>query len=278
MQDQVADEIVGGYGILSMPIKGPQKFGLVADVYTSSKYQKQGVFSKLGELVRQPIKDEGFDIAVGFPVRPNVIPGHLKVGWQVAFKMPVFISASVLQLTLSAFSIFNRKYAVVNRKFSGVTNEVAKFLAKSHSQNLNDSKVAKSLEPSYLNWRLSRPGTEYTESIVFKGNEIVAWVISRKVKINGVSIWAILEIQFASGFRSTIKFAVRSLGKKALVSNCYLIAGCWNKSYAERLGISLMKGFLHFGAQKVIFRKHSEELDIPLENETEFSWLDSDTL
>jgi hypothetical protein len=39
-----------------------------------------------------------------------------------------------------------------------------------------------------------------------------------------------------------------------------------------------MKGFLHFGAQKVIFRKHSEELDIPLENETEFSWLDSDTL
>jgi hypothetical protein len=278
VQDQVANEIAGGYGILSMPIKGPYKYGLVADVYTSSKYQKQGVFSKLGELVRQPIKDEGYDIAVGFPVRPNVIPGHLKVGWQVAFKMPVFISPSVLQLTLSAFSGLNRKFVVVNRKFSGVTKDVAKFLSVSYSQNLDGSKVSKTLEPQYLNWRLSRPGTEYTESIVFKGNEIVAWVISRKVKINGVSIWAVLEIQFASGFRSAVKFAVRCLGKKALKNNCHLIAGCWNRSYAKNLGINLMKGFIHHGEQKVIFRKHSEGIEIPVENQTEFSWLDSDTL
>ena len=38
----------------------------------------------------------GMDLCVGFPIRPEVFPGHIKVGWKVAFDLPVYFKSAEL--------------------------------------------------------------------------------------------------------------------------------------------------------------------------------------
>jgi len=65
--------------------------GMVCDVMTSPRMQGKGVFTKLGAYSLGKLTDEGVDFVTGYPRRAAVIPGHLKVGWHIAFRLPMYL-------------------------------------------------------------------------------------------------------------------------------------------------------------------------------------------
>jgi hypothetical protein len=271
-------DIAGGYGILAMPLSGEAQFGLVADVYTTPKYQKQGVFTALGEAVRLPIKKLGYDFAIGFPIRSNVLPGHIKVGWNEAFFMPVYGSFPVAKAFKSFIRRTNKNEYISSEQFSGARDDVLNLFKETSTRNDHQHLTSTKLTGEYLNWRLSRPGVKYTETILKDADGVKAWIVSRKVYIKGIAIWAILDVQSNSLSVHQTKLIMDHLSRLAIASKCLILAGCWNPSYAGHLNVGLKMGFFRIGKQGVIYRSHNSNLSFPAENQIRLSWLDSDTL
>jgi hypothetical protein len=271
-------DVAGGYGILDMAISNEAKYGLVADVYTTPKHQKKGVFTQLGETVRLPVTKLGYDFAIGFPIRSNVLPGHIKVGWKEAFFMPVYGSFPLLKAFRSLIRQTYKTEGILSRQFSGIKDEVLGFLDEISDHNDHQRLISKRFTPKYLNWRLSRPGVKYTETILKDADGIQAWVISRKFYIKAIPIWAILEVQVNSLNVRQTKILMDHLGGMAVTNKCLILAGCWNPSNAEHLKVGSKTGFLRIGKQGVIYRQHNHNLSFPLENQIRLSWIDSDTL
>lgn len=273
-----SSDIIAGYGILDMPIDSDKKYGLVADVYTTPRYQNQGMFTKIGNSVKGPISELMFDFSIGFPVRKNVIPGHLKAGWVNAFSMPVFGSISVTKAARSYLTANNQRANIEHRKFIELSDDVLFFLSESSSTKMEEIRISKRYTRDYLGWRLSRPDTDYFETILRDDDGICAWILSRRANIKGIPIWVILDIQVKSPKPKGYKFLLRYLGRVAVRNNCWVIAGCWNPTYSKYLGISLKSGFVSIGKQDVIYRAYREDIVFPNEAHSRFSWIDSDTL
>jgi len=278
LQNKSPTEIAGGYGILEMPLSGDSKYGLVADVYTTPKYQKRGVFTTIGEAVRGPVTNLGYDFAIGFPIRPNVLPGHIKVGWKEAFTMPVYGSLPIAKALRSFIRRTHKSEYINSREFSEITEDVLKFLEKPNEHSGDQFFVSKKFTSKYVNWRLSRPNAKYTETILKDADGIKAWTISSKVYIKGIPVWAILDMQVDSISTRQTKLLLDNLGRIAVSNMCPIMAGCWNPSYAEHLNIGVKMGFFRIGKQSVIYRLHNNNLSFPAENKVRLSWMDSDTL
>lgn len=278
LSDQTNQDVVAGYGIIDMPIASEDKFGLVADVYTNLKYQNQGMFTKLGNLVKGPISELKYNFSIGFPVRKNVIPGHLKAGWKVAFSMPVVGALSIFKAAGSFLYARSRWENIEHRKFSKVTDEVLAFLNDLCLRTPNEIRISKRYTREYLEWRLSRPKVDYFETILRDAGGIVAWILSRKTTIRGIPIWVILDIQVTLPAPTSYKGLLNYLGRVAALNNCWILAGCWNSTYSKDLGVSLKSGFIKLGKQDVIFRAYQEDLNFPEEAVSRLSWMDSDTL
>jgi hypothetical protein len=101
--------------------------GMVCDVMTSSKQRGKGIFTKMGSYATGELAAE-VPFTMGYPIRKEVIPGHLKVGWQIPFSMPLYMkflrSDSLLKnrklgfmspLANAGISLYN---ALVNTKWN----------------------------------------------------------------------------------------------------------------------------------------------------------------
>ena len=64
--------------------------GMVCDVMTDSRMRGQGIFTMQGRYATEIMAKEGVSFVTGYPIRPCVLPGHFKVGWKVAFELPVY--------------------------------------------------------------------------------------------------------------------------------------------------------------------------------------------
>ena len=87
-------ELVGYYAALPYNYKSNKeamKVGMVCDVMTGKKSRGKGVFTKLGKYSTSKLKASGFDFTTGFPIRKEVIPGHLNAGWDIAFSLPLYV-------------------------------------------------------------------------------------------------------------------------------------------------------------------------------------------
>jgi hypothetical protein len=63
---------------------------MVCDVMTGVKARGKGVFVNLGKYSTNEISKKGFEVCTGFPIRPEVLPGHIKAGWVNLFKLPLY--------------------------------------------------------------------------------------------------------------------------------------------------------------------------------------------
>src|SRR5436305_445431 len=73
--------------------------GMVCDVMTHSSTRGRGVFTELGRFSLKNLGSQGVGFVSGYPIRAEVLPGHLKVGWNVAFCLPLY--AKVLKTNAS---------------------------------------------------------------------------------------------------------------------------------------------------------------------------------
>ncbi len=89
------DKVVGGYAVIPQRfmLGGKQlKGSIVVDVMTHPDYRYQGMFTKLGRFsIDHCTQDPAFEFTTGYPIRPEVVPGHLKVGWRIRFKIGTYV-------------------------------------------------------------------------------------------------------------------------------------------------------------------------------------------
>lgn len=179
---------------------GKQKFhiGMVCDVMTNSQYRGQGVFTKLGRHSLNEMRNIGVPFTMGYPIRKEVIPGHLKVGWKIAFKQPLYIRFLSTKSLLRAkgigylyliIDLFISIYIYIVRQADSKEiciqthdniDEVEGYqpFQKRWAESLPNT-LDKSLE--FMRWRFGAPDKKYHFITAYEGDKLVGLAIIRDV-------------------------------------------------------------------------------------------------
>ena len=86
--------ILGYYAAIPYPYQiGGRRLlvGMVCDVMTHSDARGRGVFTELGRFALSSLEATDLAFVTGYPIRPEVMGGHLRAGWQVAFALPMYL-------------------------------------------------------------------------------------------------------------------------------------------------------------------------------------------
>src|SRR5450759_971824 len=97
-------EMVGYYAALPYRYKIEGRVtpvGMVCDVMTGSKHRGKGIFTRMGTYSTGELSSE-VPFTMGYPIRKEVIPGHLKIGWKIPFSMPLYMKFVRLDTLLTA--------------------------------------------------------------------------------------------------------------------------------------------------------------------------------
>ncbi len=227
-------KLIGYYAALSYKYKFNDNYikaGMVCDVMTGKESRGKGVFTKLGKYSTEKLKDNSFDITTGFPIRKEVIPGHLKAGWEIAFKLPLYFkintSKSILKkiylgplsnvvdffikIIFLPFDLsFQRKNVDVNK-----SNALDFFKSKRYSEI--DQLVSKenliylNKDSEFMNWRLSAPEAKYNLYEITYNEKLIGYVLTRDILKFGIDCTGIVDIVFLKDKVKFIKYALSKI-------------------------------------------------------------------
>lgn len=298
-------DIVGYYAALPYTyiVNGQQRTcGMVCDVMTHPKMRGKGVFTKIGRFSTDSLKAHSVDFVSGYPIRPEVIPGHMKVGWFVAFKNPMFLRplrsnaffkrrwaeffvhpisnffVAVIQSVLNGFNSGRSDVDVMSQREFLESDAYEEFYTKWEQGQKNY--LVKTKE--FLQWRTSAPESEYSFFVLSEGQKFRSVSIVRKVELKGIPVLAILDFMALPDLKAAeFKDIHRRLYRHAKEKQCDAIVSMLSWQWARRYKF-LRFGFLPTPAVfSIIFKLLKPELD-----EAEFSrvqnwhlmWIDSDDL
>jgi GNAT superfamily N-acetyltransferase len=247
-----SSDLVGYYAAIPFPysIDGTvETCGMVCDVMTHPERRGKGIFTRIGHSATSEMRHEGLGFTAGYPVRPEVIPGHLKVGWQIVKRLPVYIRvlgvrsflpqrlrflAPVIDpivrvLQYWALHIPARYSAVVlqRNEFLGRhannDDEYATFLQKWISQQPNA--LLKTCD--FLRWRTGAPESEYLFVPLRHQGELVGLAIARPAQLKGVETLAVLDfmvlqehVQGSRALHEQLRRVAREYRKDAVACMC----------------------------------------------------------
>jgi hypothetical protein len=247
--------VASGYGIVrnEYSIGGERiDVGLVCDVFTSPEFRKMGMFKKVSLLAitREELTTTNF--LIGFPIRDEVMPGHLSVGWRHIFDMPLWWGLPRVgskrnierncELHASMFDSQERAIAL------NMTNE-------------------------FLKWRFSLFSVDYHLVTVPESRD---FAIVRKSKLKGIPFTCIIYMQ-STTLKSTKKL-VRKIRNLSLRLATVGVIGSWNDTYADELFLANSGLRKSSRFQKVIVRQMRDFKCSSNESDFRLSWMDSDTL
>jgi len=215
-------QLVGYYAAIPLVYKvfGQElRVGLVVDVMTHPHYQRQGVFTSLGRHSCDSLKALSIDFTTGYPIRPQVIPGHLKVGWKVLFDLPTYMYFLSTRSALRSknltflFPIVQPGFKLLSwltglflsLKKGNVHTEVieseqltndGEFLSF-QKKWLKTQKIACLRTPELWAWRVSRPNKKYYSLLAkTEKGELVAHVLVSPTYLKGVSTLSLIDFQW----------------------------------------------------------------------------------
>ncbi len=289
----IGDDPVSFYGVLSRNyISGNESnsVGLVVDVLSVPELQGKGVFTQTGKYSLTSLERTPITSVIGFPIRPEVLPGHLKIGWKIKFKLPVYfypvgrnqpkgfteyVSKLVILSWSFALKVLRLRRGVRADVFTVddfvVDDEVLNFY---RSQN-QDGSVILEKNFKFLNWRLNRPNADYV-CFTLRDPEIVACAICRVMNIKGFKTLVVVDIDAQTA--SFSKNLVDSIIDYAVDEKVSLISFCTSKTNIKRLGLlhlGFIRSHLHFD---VITRDINDNAVEFTEMNSRITWLDSDTI
>lgn len=212
--------IVGHYGII------PQRFSfagqhvkgsIVVDVMTHPDYRFQGMFKKIGRFSLGHVSDEiGF--AIGYPIRKEVMPGHLSIGWNVRLRIPVLVrpldwGAVATRFGLSPMGRTLRAVVARWRRISrwrwprpSSGEQIRRIgpedLAAVHElfESSLSSMVYRIRTEEYLRWRyFSNPAWNYDLVGLWCGDTLQAFVALRRAKLLDVDSLAVVDAACREG-------------------------------------------------------------------------------
>ena len=266
--------------------------GLVVDVMTSPPHRGKGLFVDSGEKSLAQLQLSNVAGVIGFPIREEVMPGHLKVGWGVQFDMPIYIlpvgRAKAQSLRKFTFSIFARIIEFSTRILRITKDQVREasvaesmlsgFLPDFYSSQISEMQVSLEKSAEFLKWRLNRPGSEY-RVLLCPSETPHAVAIVRQITLNGYATLAVLD--FESDGEKWSKPLVKNLVTYAINHQLEVIAFSTNKTNAKRLGIIRLGFFRTHRKFKVITRNinlRAVQFTKASEGSFRMTWIDSDTV
>ncbi len=247
--------VASGYGIVRNYYSHQNQdfnVGLVCDVFTDANFRKMGLFKKVSLLAiaREELTDTKF--LIGFPIREEVMPGHLSVGWRYLFDMPLWWAYPRL----------------------GSTKNIQKNPTLSSTLfKLQSEKFAIKPTTDFLKWRYSFFGCEYYLIVVSDSED---FALVRKSKLKGLPFTCIVFMQSSSKENSRV--LIRKVRNLSLRLRTFGVVGCWNNGYATELFLYSSGLKKSSKVQKVIVRELNGFTCPNEEDAYRLSWMDSDTL
>jgi hypothetical protein len=297
----IEKEMVGYYAALPYRYKIGQRetqVGMVCDVMTSSKHRGKGIFTKMGSYSTKELSSS-VPFTMGYPIRKEVIPGHLKVGWKIPFTLPLYMKFlkfnSLFQskkigflsplgnLFISGFNFFIKtkinksySYSIVDtiddvENYDSFTAEWSKTIPNALIKDLK-----------FARWRYSAPERKYNFlSIKNEHNKLIAFVAIRKILKEGVPSYGILDYQVLPNYNDCHGLINKILQEKAKVDGVEAIMTMMS-SYSAKKQLLLRNGFIKspFVFSLIIKNLTNEFSDEELfeERNWHLMWVDSDDL
>lgn len=299
----IDNEMVGFYAAIPYKYKIQTKVtnvGMVCGVMTSSKHRGKGIFTKLGTYSLQDLKNHVF-FTTGFPIRKEVIPGHLKVGWKIAFELPLYIKFLEVNSLLknkfkylyflspianSILFLYNRFFNInyTDHKYSiQIYDNIPDYkkidLFESNWQR--DNQISLIRDEGFLKWRYNRPNTSYRFVIVQKEDKICGFCSYRKIIKEGVPSYGIMDLRVHQEDIAALNLIYQAIEEEAKKENIEAILLMISKLYASKYKL-IKNGFLRspFKFHLILNNLSNTFSDSYLLDETNWHlmWVDSDDL
>lgn len=296
--------MLGYYAAIPYPYQiGERRMvaGMVCDVMTHSEARGKGVFTELGKFALGRLEAEGVDFVTGYPIRPEVMGGHLRVGWKVAFDLPMFLRplkanaiakskrvswlAPVANVGIAIYQALLAPRATTGdyRSRRGSPRELfhsapfETFLEKWSATVANH--LVKSAE--FYDWRLGAPGTQYHAFLVYRDDAVVAAAVGREARLQGIPSFALLDVMVLKGDESALPTLYDDIDDEARRHGAEAIVTMMSRQRARDYRL-IRFGFLKSPFTfKLILRPLSDcvGLDrISTEKDWHLMWIDSDDL
>lgn len=288
-------EIITFYGVLPRKYScfgAPVEIGLVVDVMTHPSHRGKGLFVESSFAALSRLKRSETAGVIGFPIRNEVMPGHLKAGWKVQFEMPIYIlpvgRSAVKSLKTMPIKVISTLFEFSTRPlrisiFKVAKNKVIEAISIDALSNFYNSQkiddiVVLDKSRDFLEWRLNRPEIEYK---TFSCRSVMTHTIAitRRMDLNGLRTLAILD--FESDSPSHSRRLIKHLVDYSIKEKIDIIAFTTNKENAKRLKLFKFGFFKSHKKFKVITRNITELADnFTTSHHSSFrmTWLDSDTV
>lgn len=299
----ITDDLVSYYAAIPFVYKiGFNKIqltcGMVCDVMTHPDRRGKGIFTKIGKFATDNLKTKGVAFTTGYPIRPEVIPGHLRAGWKIVQVMPMYsrplgigsflptpikFLSKILNPILRACQFWTHLPAIGYETETLACEEFFKlkdynkFLEKWISEQKNA--LIKSIE--FLRWRTGAPGAQY-HFIALKYNGIlVGFSLVRPTILKNVETLAILDISVLKEHFKGSRKIHQAIKKLAVDLNKDVVVCMTSSQWAKKY--RLFSSF--YISTSAVFSLIVKKLDENLLDEDLFTtdpwhlfWIDSDDL
>ena len=293
--------IIGHYAIIPQrfSVAGAEyKAGLVVDVMTHPNYRKQGMFYSVSKFALEKTET---DFTIGYPIRNDVMPGHLKAGWEVVKKIPVYVLPINFKKILASYisdnffsktlgNILSSPYKAI---FSGKpdheqydffkTDNLSDF-TKYFFINNDPNGIFQIKNSEYIKWRFdNNKKLEYEKYVVRKKSvqDTLAYFVLRRKNIMNLISLNIAEIQINSTEKDILRSIILFIREKAR-NESYDCIACMlldNSDISKHLkNFGMIKSPYHF---KVIIHNNTSTDFISLfrnEKDVRLNWADTDVM
>jgi hypothetical protein len=208
--------------------------GMVCDVMTRSSERRKGVFSDLGRFALREMRAAQVGLAVAYPVKPEVVSGHLKIGWRIAFELPMYVrplgAGAILEPgqmpwlrpvangTLAAYRALLRARPASGCEVSvGPPRELLHTPAFAEFVERWSATVRNHLVKSadFYDWRLGAPGTHYEAFLVHREDAVVAAAVGCQSRLRGASSYALLDVMALKDERDALSSLYHEIDLRA---------------------------------------------------------------
>jgi len=276
---------------------------MVCDVMTGVKARGKGIFTKLGIYSTDEFAKQGFDFTTGYPIRKEVIPGHIKAGWEINFELPLYgrfikfdsflkkkgvaFLAPFLNFFLNCFTaLFNfillpRNSRLKLETFSSSSIDSIDGLCSFYAEWGTEIEISLIKDLDFLKWRLGAPEKSYFISTLRDENKIVGVLIAREVLKEGVPCMGILDISLLKTHYSYSNFLTNEIINVAKKNDkemlLVMMSKSWFKKYKLFHNIFIKTPFKFYLIVKQLNAAINSEI---LKNEKNWHlmWIDSDDL
>ncbi|MFV0599427.1 MAG: GNAT family N-acetyltransferase [Bacteroidales bacterium] len=270
---------------------------MVCDVMTSSKHRGKGIFTKIGSYATNEMaKDLPF--TMGYPIRKEVLPGHIKVGWKVSHELPLYIKFIKFNSLFSSKKIGflsplgNLMISVYNNILKGRINKNYSFEISDNVDSINGfeafseqwrNSVQNALvkDIAFQRWRYSAPERYYKFISIRDNGKLIGYLSLRKIIKENVPSYGVLDYMVLPGYEDCHSLINRILVDMAKNDNVESILIMMSRTSSKKY---LLKRFGFFKSPfllKLIIKNLNNQFkDEELFNEKNWHlmWVDSDDL